>query len=179
MLRDIIVQVGRTGRITPMAILEPVQLAGTLVSRATLHNQGYIDALDIRVGDTVRVHKSGEIIPAIIGVDFEKRPEGTKRFLLPSNCPVCGADTVYIDEGADLFCTGLDLSLIHISLVQDEDTLDTWFSSALWPFSTLGWPEQTVELSYFYPTDVLAVSYTHLDVYKRQVRERLVLNSET
>lgn len=108
LLRDIIVQVGRTGRITPMAILEPVHLAGTLVSRATLHNQGYIDALDIRVGDTVRVHKSGEIIPAVIGVDFEKRPEGAERFVLPSKCPVCGADTVYIDDGADLFCTGLD-----------------------------------------------------------------------
>ena len=107
-LLDITVQVGRTGRITPMAILEPVQLGGSTVSRATLHNQGYIDSLDIRVGDTVRVHKSGEIIPAIIAVEYDKRPEGTVPFKLPANCPVCGADTAYTDEGADLFCTGVD-----------------------------------------------------------------------
>lgn len=91
-----------------MAILEPVQLGGSTVSRATLHNQGYIDSLDIRVGDTVRVHKSGEIIPAIIAVEYDKRPEGTVPFKLPANCPVCGADTAYTDEGADLFCTGVD-----------------------------------------------------------------------
>ncbi len=108
LVKDIIVQVGRTGRITPMAILEPVQLGGSTVSRATLHNQGYIDSLDIRVGDTVRVHKSGEIIPAVIAVEYDKRPEGTIPFKLPANCPVCGADTAYTDEGADLFCTGVD-----------------------------------------------------------------------
>ncbi|HHU06872.1 MAG TPA: NAD-dependent DNA ligase LigA [Clostridiaceae bacterium] len=107
-LLDIMVQVGRTGRITPMAILDPVQLGGSTVSRATLHNQGYIDSLDIRIGDTVRVHKSGEIIPAVIAVEYDKRPEGTMPFKLPDNCPVCGAETAYTDEGADLFCTGVD-----------------------------------------------------------------------
>ena len=107
-LLDIMVQVGRTGRITPMAILDPVQLGGSTVSRATLHNQGYIDSLDIRIGDTVRVHKSGEIIPAVIAVEYDKRPEGTMPFKLPANCPVCGAETAYTDEGADLFCTGVD-----------------------------------------------------------------------
>ena len=108
LLKDIIVQVGRTGRITPMAILEPVELAGTTVGRATLHNQGYIDSLDIRVGDTVRVHKSGEIIPAIIAVEHDKRPLNSESFVLPTRCPVCGAETAYTDEGADLYCTGVD-----------------------------------------------------------------------
>ena len=105
---DIITQVGRTGRITPMAILEPVQLAGTTVQRATLHNQAMVDALDVRVGDTVRVHKSGDIIPAVLGVNLDKRPEGTEPYTLPQHCPVCDAETAYIDDGADLYCTNSD-----------------------------------------------------------------------
>ncbi len=106
-LLDILVQVGRTGRITPMAVLEPVQLAGTTVSRATLHNQGYIDSLDIRIGDTVLVHKSGEIIPAVLGVDLKRRPKESTPFKLPDRCPICDSQTAYVDEGADLFCTNI------------------------------------------------------------------------
>ena len=101
-LIDIQVQVGRTGRITPMAVLEPVLLAGTTVKSATLHNQNMIDALDIRIGDTVVVHKGGDIIPAIIAVRYDLRPEKTQRYQLPDRCPVCGAPAVFEDDGADL-----------------------------------------------------------------------------
>lgn len=88
---NIEVNVGRTGRLTPLAILEPVRLAGTTVSRASLHNQDHIDKLDIRIGDTVLVRKAAEIIPEIISVKKQMRPNGTTPFILPGNCPVCGS----------------------------------------------------------------------------------------
>ncbi|NLJ94995.1 MAG: NAD-dependent DNA ligase LigA [Clostridiaceae bacterium] len=105
---DLIAQVGRTGRITPMAILEPVNIDGSTVSRATLHNQAYIDALDIRLHDIVTVHKGGDIIPAVIAVDYSKRKSNPEKFTLPTNCPICNAPTKHIDDGANLYCTGLD-----------------------------------------------------------------------
>lgn len=105
-IQDIVVQVGRTGRLTPLAILEPVRLAETTVGRATLHNQDYMDEKGIRIGDTVIVQKAGDIIPEVLSVVLEKRPEGTKRYLLPETCPVCGAKTVRESDGAHLRCTG-------------------------------------------------------------------------
>lgn len=93
-LLDIIVQVGRLGKLTPVAVLEPVHLSGTVVRRASLHNQDEIDRKDIRIGDTVRVEKAGEIIPQVVGVIKEKRPKGTKKFHLPKRCPVCGGPVV-------------------------------------------------------------------------------------
>lgn len=107
-LLDILVQVGRTGRLTPMAVLEPVRLAGSTVSRATLHNQDNIDALDIRIGDTVLVQKAGDIIPAVLGVNLSKRPADTRLFRLPLTCPVCGAPAEREPESADVRCTGAD-----------------------------------------------------------------------
>jgi DNA ligase (NAD+) len=107
-LREIIVQVGRTGRITPMAVLEPVRLAGTTVSRATLHNQDYIDQLDVRVGDTVLVQKAGDIIPAVLSVRQDLRIGSPSRFVLPDRCPICGAPALRDPEGADVRCTGAD-----------------------------------------------------------------------
>lgn len=107
-LLDIVVQVGRTGRLTPMAILDPVQLAGTTVSRATLHNQDYIDALDIRIGDLVQVQKAGDIIPAVLGVNLLKRPPNARQFKLPPACPVCGAPTEREQDSVDVRCTGVD-----------------------------------------------------------------------
>ena len=90
---DIVVQVGRTGVLTPKAVLTPVRLAGTTVTNATLHNQDFITEKDIRIGDTVLVQKAGEIIPEILSVDLTKRPEGAKSYTLPTVCPVCGART--------------------------------------------------------------------------------------
>lgn len=87
---DVIVQVGRTGVLTPKVIVEPVRLAGTTVSAATLHNQDNIDRLDLRIGDTVVLQKAGEIIPEVLSVNKDKRPEGTVPFVMPSVCPECG-----------------------------------------------------------------------------------------
>ena len=105
---DIVVQVGRTGVLTPKAVLEPVRLAGTTVTNATLHNQDYITEKDIRIGDTVVVQKAGEIIPEIVSVVKEKRPEGTKPYHLPDKCPVCGAAVLRDPDGAAIRCTGAE-----------------------------------------------------------------------
>lgn len=102
---DIVVQVGRTGVLTPKVIVEPVRLAGTTVSAATLHNQDNIDRLDLRIGDTVLLQKAGEIIPEVLSVNKAKRPEGTVPFTLPSTCPECGSPVVRDVDGAALRCT--------------------------------------------------------------------------
>lgn len=104
-LLDIELSVGRTGRITPTAVFEPVRLCGTSVSRATLHNQDFIDDLDVGIGDTIVVYKSGEIIPKVKEVRKEKRPDGWKRFMIPDVCPVCGAKTEREKDTADIKCT--------------------------------------------------------------------------
>lgn len=102
---DVVVQVGRTGVLTPKVIVEPIRLAGTTVSAATLHNQDNIDRLDLRIGDTVVLQKAGEIIPEVLCVKKEKRPEGAVPFVLPSVCPACGAPVVRDPDGAALRCT--------------------------------------------------------------------------
>ena len=102
---DIVVQVGRTGVLTPKAVIEPVRLAGTTVSNATLHNQDNIDRLDIRIGDTGLVQKAGEIIPEVLSVNKDKRPEGTVPYKMPELCPECGAPVVRDADGAALRCT--------------------------------------------------------------------------
>ena len=102
---DIVVQVGRTGVLTPKVIVEPIRLAGTTVSAATLHNQDNIDRLDLRIGDTVLLQKAGEIIPEVLSVNKDKRPDGTQPFVLPSVCPECGSPVVRDPDGAALRCT--------------------------------------------------------------------------
>lgn len=104
-LLDIELSVGRTGRITPTAIFEPIRLCGTSVSRATLHNQDFINDLDIAIGDTIVVYKSGEIIPKVKEVLHEKRPEGAHTFVIPNVCPVCGAPTYREENTADIKCS--------------------------------------------------------------------------
>ena len=93
-IREIQVQVGRTGVITPLAVFDPVVVAGSTIGKATLHNQDYINEKDIRVGDTVLVQKAGDVIPAVVRVLLEERPEGLEKFFLPSNCPICDTPTV-------------------------------------------------------------------------------------
>jgi len=105
---DIVVQVGRTGVLTPKAVVEPVRLAGTTVTNATLHNQDFVDKLDIRIGDTVLVQKAGEIIPEVLSVNYAKRPEDTVPFKLPKVCPECGSPIVRDADGAAMRCTGLE-----------------------------------------------------------------------
>ncbi|NOT34836.1 MAG: NAD-dependent DNA ligase LigA [Candidatus Eisenbacteria bacterium] len=102
-LLDIAVQVGRTGKLTPVAMLQPVDVSGVTVSRATLHNQDELDRKDVRIGDTVRIRRAGDVIPEVVEVLMDQRPRGTKRFELPSKCPVCGAPVEKI--GANHLCT--------------------------------------------------------------------------
>ena len=99
------IELGRTGRITPTAIFEPIRLCGTTVSRATLHNQDFIDDLDVRIGDTIVVYKSGEIIPKVKGVVKEKRPADSAPYVIGNTCPVCGAPAVREGDNADIKCT--------------------------------------------------------------------------
>ena len=99
---------GRTGVLTPKAVVDPVRLAGTTVTNATLHNQDFISEKDIRVGDTVRIRKAGEIIPEILGVVPEKRPPEAIPYFLPPVCPVCGAPVERDEDGAALRCTGAE-----------------------------------------------------------------------
>ena len=118
---DLVVQVGRTGVLTPKAVLEPVRLAGTTVTNATLHNQDYIREKDIRIGDTVIVQKAGEIIPEIVSVEREKRPDDAAEFVFPQTCPVCGAPVLRDPDGAAIRCTGAECpaqllrNLIHFA----------------------------------------------------------------
>lgn len=102
---DIEVTVGRTGTLTPTAVLEPVHLSGTVVRRAILHNQDEIDRKDIRIGDYVLVHKAGEIIPEVIRVEKERRPEGTAPFRIPEICPVCGSRAVRLTGESAIKCS--------------------------------------------------------------------------
>lgn len=109
-VEDIVIQVGRTGRLTPLAILKPVRLAGTTVTKATLHNQDFIDLKDIRIGDTVLVQKAGDIIPEVIEVVPAKRPPEAERYILPTQCPICGAPTEREKDGAHTHCTNAECS---------------------------------------------------------------------
>lgn len=107
-VEDIMVQVGRTGVLTPKAVVKAVRLAGTTVTNATLHNQDFISQRDIRIGDTVLIRKAGEIIPEILEVDLSKRPSDSIPYFLPKTCPVCGAEVVKDEDGAFLRCTGAE-----------------------------------------------------------------------
>jgi len=107
-LLDIVVQVGRTGVLTPKAVLAPIRLAGTTVTNATLHNQDFITEKDIRIGDTVVVRKAGEIIPEVLSVLTDLRPKGADPYYLPEKCPVCGAPVTRDEEGAHIRCTGAE-----------------------------------------------------------------------
>ena len=107
-VEDIVVQVGRTGVLTPKAVVRAVRLAGTTVTNATLHNQDFISQRDIRIGDTVLIRKAGEIIPEILEVDIGKRPDNAVPYHLPRNCPVCGAQVEKDEDGAFLRCTGAE-----------------------------------------------------------------------
>ena len=107
-VENIVVQVGRTGVLTPKAVVRPVRLAGTTVTNATLHNQDFISQRDIRIGDTVKIRKAGEIIPEILEVDLSLRPSDAKPYQIPMVCPVCGAPVEKDEEGAFLRCTGAE-----------------------------------------------------------------------
>lgn len=110
LIEDITIQVSRTGRLCPLAVLKSIRLAGTSVSKATLHNQDYMDEKDVRIGDTVLVRKAGDIIPEVIKVILEKRPDNTRRFIIPEICPICGGEVKRDSDGAHMYCTNLECS---------------------------------------------------------------------
>ncbi|NCO73964.1 MAG: NAD-dependent DNA ligase LigA [Cyanobacteria bacterium] len=118
-VKNITVNVGRTGAVTPMAIMKPVQLAGTIVQRATLHNSDHVQELDIRIGDTVIIRKAGEIIPEVVEVIKDLRPSDTKPYQMPSNCPECNSELIRFDNEAVTRCVNVSCpailrgSLIH------------------------------------------------------------------
>ena len=120
-IKDIIVQVGRTGAITPMAILEPVEVAGSTISKTTLHNEDFIIEKDIKIGDHVYIQKAGDVIPEVVDVLKEKRTGKEKTFKMPIKCPVCGSDTAREEGEAVRRCTGIECpamlfrSLVHFA----------------------------------------------------------------
>lgn len=123
-VEDIVVQVGRTGVLTPKAVVRPVRLAGTTVTNATLHNQDFISQRDIRIGDTVLIRKAGEIIPEILEVDFSKRPADAQTYFLPDFCPVCGAKVERDEDGAFLRCTGAACSAQLVRIISHFSSRD-------------------------------------------------------
>lgn len=126
-VEEILVQVGRTGVLTPKAVVWPVRLAGTTVTNATLHNQDFITAKDVRIGDTVRIRKAGEIIPEILEVVKEKRPADAVPYLLPESCPVCGSPVERDEDGAAIRCTGAECPaqlVRNISHFVSRDAMD-------------------------------------------------------
>jgi DNA ligase (NAD+) len=126
-VRDIIVQVGRTGTLTPVAELEPVSLAGTTVSRATLHNEDEIARKDVRIGDSVIIEKAGEIIPQVVRVVIENRPATSAPFVMPARCPICGSEAVREEGEVASRCTGIACpakrreALLHFASRQGMD----------------------------------------------------------
>ena len=124
---DVVVQVGRTGVLTPKVIVKPVRLAGTTVSAATLHNQDNIDRLDLRIGDTVLLQKAGEIIPEVLSVNKAKRPDWAVPFVMPDKCPECGSPVVRDEDGAALRCTSPECPaqrLRNIAHVASREAMD-------------------------------------------------------
>lgn len=110
LLKDIVCQVGRTGAITPMAILEPVKVAGSTISKTTLHNEDFIKEKDLKIGDRVIIQKAGDVIPEVVEAVKSKRTGEEKEFIMPKICPVCGAPTIREDGEAVTRCTGIECS---------------------------------------------------------------------
>ena len=107
-LQDIVCQVGRTGAITPVAVLNPVKVAGSTISKTTLHNEDFVKEKDLKIGDTVIIQKAGDVIPEVVGVVYSKRTGNEKEFIMPQVCPVCGAPTIREEGEAVTRCTGIE-----------------------------------------------------------------------
>ena len=126
-LKDIVCQVGRTGAITPMAILEPVKVAGSTISKTTLHNEDFIKDRDLKIGDTVVIQKAGDVIPEVVKAIVEKRTGNEKDFVMPKKCPVCGGPVIREDGEAVSRCIGIECkarnlrNIIHFASKEGMD----------------------------------------------------------
>ena len=140
-IKEIIVGVGRTGALTPVAVMEPVQIGGVIVERATLHNQAEIDRKDVRVGDTVVVQRAGDVIPEVVSVVVEKRTGKEKKFTIPDRCPVCGSKVYKDPEEAAARCTNLSCP------AKIKETIAHFASRGAMDIDGLGWKlvDQMVE----------------------------------
>ena len=158
-VEDIAVQVGRTGVLTPKAVVSPVYLAGTTVTNATLHNQDFISQRDIRIGDTVKIRKAGEIIPEILEVVLSKRPENAVPYFLPDKCPICGAKTERDEDGAFLRCTGaecpaqLSRNIAHF-VSRDAMDIDGLGSAIVDALIEKGYLKSPADIYYLTPEEV-------------------------
>ena len=158
-VEDIVVQVGRTGVLTPKAVVSPVYLAGTTVTNATLHNQDFISQRDIRIGDTVKIRKAGEIIPEILEVVLSKRPENAVPYFLPDKCPICGAKTERDEDGAFLRCTGaecpaqLSRNIAHF-VSRDAMDIDGLGSAIVDALIEKGYLKSPADIYYLTPEEV-------------------------
>ncbi|MGL5711802.1 MAG: NAD-dependent DNA ligase LigA [Paraclostridium sp.] len=161
-LIDIIVEVGRTGTITPTAILEPIRLAGTTVSRATLHNEDYINEKDIRIGDTVLVQKAGDIIPQVVEVVKEERSGEEVSFTLPEKCPVCSEPTVRLEGEAAVKCINISCpaqirrGIIHF-VSRDAMNIDGLGESIITLLLEKGLIKDVADLYYIKKEDVVGL----------------------
>ena len=178
LLHDITITVGRTGVLTPNAVLEPVRLAGTNVSRATLHNRDFIRELDVRIGDTVLVRKAGEIIPEVVRVVKEKRPVNTVAYEMPQVCPVCGAPVYEDPDEAAIRCTGAECpaqllrNLIHFAS-RDAMDIDGCGEAVLQALIEAGLVRSAADLYYLSENDILT-----LDRKKEKSAQNLIQSIE-
>ena len=168
-LRDIIIQVGRTGALTPVAVLEPVTVGGVVVSRATLHNEDEIHRKDVRVGDTVILQRAGDVIPQILAVVPERRPVGATPYVFPDKCPICGSNAVREEGEVVRRCTG---GLICDA--QATERLRHFASRAALDIEGLG--DENIKLLYdggliHSPADIFRLK-EHEEAVKRLVLER-------
>lgn len=143
-VRQIEIQVGRTGKLTPLAILEPIFVSGSTIAKATLHNEDFIKDKDIRVGDYVFIQKSGDVIPAVVSVNMKKRSPESKVFVMPEFCPVCGADVERVEGEAASYCTGANCPaqiLRHLEHFASRDNMniDGLGEKTLAQLNALGW----------------------------------------
>lgn len=178
LLHDITITVGRTGVLTPNAVLEPVRLAGTNVSRATLHNRDFIRELDVRIGDTVLVRKAGEIIPEVVRVIKEKRPVNTVAYEMPQVCPVCGAPVYEDPDEAAIRCTGAECpaqllrNLMHFAS-RDAMDIDGCGEAVLQALIEAGLVRSAADLYYLSEDDILT-----LDRKKEKSAQNLIQSIE-
>ena len=178
LLHDITITVGRTGVLTPNAVLEPVRLAGTNVSRATLHNRDFIRELDVRIGDTVLVRKAGEIIPDVVRVVKEKRPVNTVAYEMPQVCPVCGAPVYEDPDEAAIRCTGAECpaqllrNLMHFAS-RDAMDIDGCGEAVLQALIEAGLVRSAADLYYLSEDDILT-----LDRKKEKSAQNLIQSIE-